>query len=267
MTTSPEPERNDPVEIAPPPPFPPFRWRRAWRSLRALLADPDDTEKAIDVVYAIGRGDFERTFQRFVRSPCSRPLLRQRPSLAAALSDREALARMPEGSLARAYLLYLERTGFRPTGLLEVNERVHARWERQEGVPRLDPLRAWFRDRLILTHDLLHVVTDYGTDDVGEATLLAFSFAQAPGRADGLLTLGAATQVWKALGARWLRYVFRAWRRGRRAAFLAALPWEDLLPLPLDTARGLMAIEPAEQAHPGGILRGRFRAAPAGAPG
>jgi ubiquinone biosynthesis protein COQ4 len=246
--------------IPPPMPRRPFRWRRAWRSLRALLADPDDTEKAIDVVYAIGTGGFERTFGRVLRSPGGHALLRRRPSLAAALSDREALARLPAESLGRAYLAYLERTGFQPTGLLAVQERVQARWEREEGIPALDPVRSWFRDRFLLGHDLLHVVTDYGTDDVGEATLLAFSLAQAPGRAESLLTLGAAVQMWQELGRRWPRYVFQAWRRGRRAAFLAGLPWEDLLPLPLDTVRGLAAIEPSDRAHPGGILRGRFRA-------
>ena len=33
----------------------------AWQSLRALLADPEDTEKAIDLTYAIWRNDFERS--------------------------------------------------------------------------------------------------------------------------------------------------------------------------------------------------------------
>ena len=250
--------------VIPDPPLrQPLRWRRAWRSLRALLADSDDTAKAIDLTYAIGQGDFERSFQRFAATPCGRRLLETRPALAAALSDRDALERMPEGSLGRAYLAYLDRNGFRATGLVALERGVRERWERDEGVPALDPYRAWFRDRFMLIHDLFHVVTDYGTDDVGEATMLAFSLAQMGGRANALLTAGAAVEVWRTLGARWFPYLFRAWLRGRRAS-LTTLPWEELLALPLDTVRELARVEPSEKAHPRGIWSAKL-GEPAGA--
>ena len=251
-------------EIPPPPPPQPLRWRRALRELRALLETPDATEHAIDFMYALGSGAFERNFQRLAETARGRALLADRPSLLAALSDRGALARMPDGSLGRAYLEYLERNGFEPAGLLQLEHRVQARWERDDGVPRLDPLRDWFRDRSILAHDLFHVLTDYGTDDLGEATLLAFSLAQFGGRAQALLTAGAAFDCVRARGWRFLRYDFRAWRRGRRAASLVALPWEELLPLRLETVRRLAGVEDADEAHPEGILRGQIaeRASP-----
>ncbi len=129
-------------------------------------------------------------------------------------------------------------------------------WESEEGVPPLDPLRAWFRDRTLLVHDLFHVLTDYGTDELGEATLLAFSLAQLGGRSQALLTFGAALEVWRALGWRWLLYDFRAWRRGRSASWLVALPWEELLPLRLETVGRLAGVLDAAEAHPKGVLRG-----------
>lgn len=257
--THPEPRKDptlDALRIPPPPSPQPVRWRRAFHELRALLDDPDDTDRAVDLVYALGTGQFERTFQRFASSASGRALLAERPSLLGALSDREGLARLPEGSFGRAYLAYLERNHFEPDGLLEVQSRVQARWESEEGVPRLDELRAWYRDRTLLAHDLFHVLTGYGTDDVGEATLLAFSLAQLGGRGQALLTFGAALECWRALGWRWLRYDFQAWRRGRRAAWLVALPWEELLPLRLETVRRLGGIPDASEAHPGGVLRG-----------
>jgi ubiquinone biosynthesis protein COQ4 len=249
---------NHGLEIPPPPPLPPLRWRRALASLRALIADSDDTEKAVDLFYAIGTPDYERSFQRLAASPTGRELLAARPSLGAALSDRAALARLPEGTLGRAFLAHVERTGLEPLGLVEIQRRVQARWEAEEGLAPLDPLRAWFRDRSILVHDLFHVLTDYGTDDVGEATLLAFTLAQLGGRANWLLTLGASAECVRALGPRWLPYVLRAWRRGRRASWLAGLPWEELLPLRLETVRRLAGVEPAQEAHPRGIWRGRI---------
>src|SRR5262249_3969545 len=147
-----------------------------------------------------------------------RALIASRPVLLETLANREALARMPVESLGRAYLAYLERNGFAPDGLIAIQDRVQVRWEREMGLPRLDPVRSWFRDRTILAHDLFHLLTDYGTDELGEATLLAFSLGQLGGRGQTLLTLGAALEVWRTLGWRWLVYDFRAFQRGRRAS-------------------------------------------------
>jgi len=244
------------LEIPAPPPAQPTRWRRALSELRALIADPADTDRAIHFVYALGTREFERNFQRFAASAGGRGLLGERPSLLAALSDRNALADLPDASLGRAYLVYLERNGFASDGLLKVQNRVQAHWEHEEGIPPLDPLRSWFRDRTLLAHDLFHLLTDYGTDEIGEATLLAFSLAQLGGRAQALLTFGAALEVWRTLGWPWLVYDFRAWQRGRRCAWLVALPWEELLPLRLDTVRRLANVAEARDMHPGGVLRG-----------
>jgi GNAT superfamily N-acetyltransferase len=87
------------LEIPPSPEFPPIRWRRALASLRALIADSDDTAKAIDLFYAIGNRNYERSFLRFAASATGRQLLAERPSLGAALADRAALARLPDGTL------------------------------------------------------------------------------------------------------------------------------------------------------------------------
>jgi ubiquinone biosynthesis protein COQ4 len=248
--------RPEALAIPPAPPEQPVRLRRALHELRALIAAPDETHHAIELVYALGTREFERNFQRLAASASGRALLAERPCLLGALSDRDALARMPEGSLGRAYLAYLEHNRFEPNGLLALQDEVQARWEREFGVPRLDPLRTWFRDRSILSHDLFHVVTGYGTDDIGEATLLAFTLAQMGGRGQALLTIGAGLRTFRALGWRWLVYVQRADRRGRRASGLAMFPWEDLLPVRLDTVRRLAGVGSADEAHPAGILRG-----------
>ena len=244
------------IDLPPPPPRQPMHLRRAWRDLRALMVDPEDTDRAVSLMYAIGRGEFERNFQRFAASANGRALLAESPSLIAALSDRDALARMPQPSLGRAYLEYLERNHFSPDGLLVVQNRVQESWEREEGVAPIDPTRTWYRDRVLVLHDLLHVLTDYGTDDLGEGTLLAFSLGQSPGRGLAFLTIGSALEIWRILGWHWFAYVFRAWRRGRRATMLVALPWEDLLPLPLAAARRISGVADAAEVHRAGILSG-----------
>ena len=52
----------------------------------------------------------------------------------------------------------------------------------------------------------------------------------------------------------WQRYLFRAWRRGRRASPLVLARYEELLPLPLDEVRQRLGIAPPQAAHPGGIV-------------
>lgn len=247
---------NAPFSVDPPPRFPRAHWRRGTRAMRDLIQNADDTEKAQDVSLAIGNGDEERRFQRFARSPEGQRLLREGPLLLEVLSDREALAQLPPNSLGRAYLAYMQANEFEPSGLIELRRRAQARWERAGDAPPVDPARSWFRDRVMLCHDLFHVVSGYGTDGVGEATLLLFSLKQMRSRATALLAFGAALEVWRWGGADWLRYGVQAWRRGRAARHLLAQPWEELLPIPLTEVRARLGITPPGEAHPAGLLRG-----------
>lgn len=246
------------TEIPAIPPAQPHRpqWRSAWRALRALMREPDDTRNAIEFYHAVGDSHFERSFQRFVASPIGKQLLLERPDLGKALADREALAAMPPGSLGRAYLELMTRSGLEPTGLVELEDRVGAQREEHLDELRPDPLRKWYLDRFVLLHDLFHVLSGYGTDELGEAALLAFTTAQHGGRANRILALGVSLQALRALGPRWLPYVHRAYRRGRRAAWLPALPFEELLELPLATVRRIAELESIEAGHPGGLLQG-----------
>lgn len=247
----------DRLDIAPPPAPRPVQWGRALRALRALLADPDQTEKAFEVFVALDGNQEEQTFQRLLAHPEGRRLAAERPCLLSRLSDRAALAALPEGSFGRAYLAYLDRTGLDPGGLVALKGQMEAYAASiGERLPVLDPVREWFRVRGILMHDLWHVLTDYGTDGFGEAALLAFSYAQLPGRANRLLVFGAAARSVAESSLGVPRYLYQAWRRGRRAVWLPALPYEALLALPLDAARSEARLQPSAVAHPAGILRG-----------
>lgn len=249
---------DDDLTIPAAPSLRPREWRHAVHSLRQLLSDPDDTVRAFEIFDAVDRHVEERAFQRFRADPVGRRLLASRPSLAAALTDRDGLAALPPESFGRAYLAYLDANGFDPLGLLRLKTTLEGRY-RAEGRerPRLDPAREWFRDRSILTHDLWHVLTGYGTDDLGEAALLPFSWAQSGGTATALLIAGTAIRGTTVFGRFLPRYLFEAWRRGRRAVWLAALPYEELLPEPLAQVQRAAAIVPPDVAHAGGVRRGQ----------
>jgi ubiquinone biosynthesis protein COQ4 len=236
------------------PPRQPMQWKRGLHYLQRLMDEPDETANAMDLFYALGSTDFERQFARIARSPQGRRLLAERPSLLDHAADREALAAMPDGSLGRAWLAYLDRFGFDPNALIEIQRAVRARWEREEGAPEMDEIRAWYQERNLMLHDAFHVLTGYDADPLGEATLLAFTQGQLGGRVNRLLTLGATLRVAPRIGWRWIGFVFRAWQRGRRAVFLHAVSIEELLPLPLDEVRTRLRIDSPEKAHPRGLL-------------
>ncbi len=218
-------------------------WRRAFRALRELLGDPDRTDKAFEVFLALNGDEEERMFQRFRAHPSGAALLRERPSLLDRLCDRSALAKLPPGSFGAAYLDHVERSGFSPDSLvrLKAQMELHAA-SLGEQLPVLDPAREWFRVRGLLTHDLWHVLTGYGTDRHGETYLLAFSLAQLPGRANRLLTIGAGLRGLREDGFGFVRGMYRAWQRGRCATWLPALRYEALLPVAVEEVRAIAGI-------------------------
>lgn len=235
------------IDLGPAPPARPVRWRRGWRALRALLADPDRTEHVFELIQALGGDHGERLIQGFLGSPDAPALLEERPSLLERLSDRAALEALPEESLGHAYARFMRDGGIDARGLVDAAAAVPREQE-------IDPRRRWFFDRLRDQHDLWHVLTGYGRDLAGEAALLAFTHAQNGNRGIGAIVLTAAWRGPRTLDCRWQRYLLRCWLRGRRAAPLAFQRWEELLERPLPEVRQRLRIEDPEHAHPHGIV-------------
>ena len=224
------------------------QWRRAWQALRAVIADPERTDKVIEFINSVGGDADLRALARFRASAEGRRLLEERPSLLDVVSDLRALAALPEGTFGRAYADFMLGEKLDPDCI--VNEFRNA----DSTVVPLDPDMQWFFERIDTAHDLWHVLTGYGRDEAGEAANLAFTTAQLANRGVIFLTLAAAVIGPKDLTFSWQRYLWRAWRRGRRASWLPLARYEELLPLPLEEVRRQLRIEPAEVTHPQGII-------------
>ncbi len=203
-------------------------WRKGLEALRKLMDDPDGTQYAFELVDAVDPGANARYLGRLRKHPQGRRLLEERPRLADRVSDRKALVRMPEGSVGRAYLEFIEKNHLDPAGLIDLRNSI----DRPDA-----PDEQWIRDRALLMHDLWHVLTGYDTSEEGEAELLPFSWAQNGSPAIALLTLGTAYSTVKTSRFTLQRRMLRAWRRGRRAASLLALRYEELLPQPIEDVR------------------------------
>lgn len=207
---------------------------RALRAVSTLMRDPDDTAQVFTIIEALsGAGHADRLRARFAADPVGARLLRERPNLLPRLVDRAALRRMPAGSLARAYLDFVESEGITAEGLVEASVRGETA-DRQ-----IPPEIAFVRARMRDTHDLWHALLGYRGDTVGEAALLAFTLAQTWNPGIGLVVAAAFLRPFSPEARRLMRDAFR---RGRRAAWLPAIDWEPLLPLPVDEVRALLRV-------------------------
>lgn len=210
------------------------RARRAATAVRTLLRDPNDTSQVFRLIEALSGPTPRHLHGRFSRSPEGARLLAERPRLLSRLADRDALAALPAASLGRAYLAFMERGKLSADGLVAASEAVPR--------PSADADEAaWIGDRLRDSHDLWHVVTGYRDDIIGEAALLAFSYAQTRTRGVGVLAAVALVRVGD---NRHRRLIVEGLLRGRRAAWLPAVPWEALLAEDLEAVRARLRVGP-----------------------
>lgn len=223
------------MSVAPRPRRPrnPLRFRDAWQALRELLADPDRTDRVFVIIDALSGNTGERLFQRFAATPTGRCVLAEQRDILARLSDRDALAALPDGSLGRHYAEFMSAEQISADGLVAASEQGGSG-------PNEDPERARFGARLRDTHDLWHVATGYSRDLLGEASLLAFTFAQTRNPGIGLIVAMAWWKAGALAGAR--RMIFDAYRRGGRSAWLPGADWEALLSRPLAEVRDALAL-------------------------
>ena len=212
---------------------------RAGRELKALLQDPDDLPRVFSLIEALQGTAAERLRAGFQATETGRELLARQPDIVPLLTDRKALRAMPEGSLAHAYLAFVEGEGISAEGLLE----AAAKGER-ESAP--DPFR-WQRGRMRDTHDLWHALTGYQGDVLGELALLAFLLGQHWHPGIALVVAGGFSKGLAGDGA-WL--VAEGFVRGKRAAWLPSQPWEALLPLPVAGVRERLHVGPPPQYQP-----------------
>lgn len=208
----------------------------ALRAIRGLIRDPDDTKLVFDIISALSGKSGERLFARFESTETGARLLAERLELLARLSDRESLLALPVGTLGRTYAEFMGREQISADGLVGASEDGGTGQD-----PDLPPERQWFGMRLRDMHDLWHVVSGYNRDLVGEASLLAFTYAQTRNRGIGLIVAAA----WWRAGQEHpeARPIIReGYRRGKRAEWLPGQDWEALLEQPLEKVRSQLGL-------------------------
>lgn len=209
----------------------------ALRALRNLRRNREDTHQVFLLIEALRGKTTLRQFARFRQTETGRTVLREQRRLLDPLSDRASLAALPAGTLGRAYYDFMAAENLSAEGLVEASRL-------RERPPMADDV-ILFRERNREMHDLLHVVTGYGREPLGEACLVAFSYAQTELKGFAVIAVHAARRIARARpGLPVRRAVFEGYRRGRSAGWFPGADWEALLAEPVEAIRARFAVEP-----------------------
>ncbi len=213
----------------------PLRFGDAWRALQKLIADPDRTDQVFVIIDALAGNSGEKQFRRFATLPVGKRVLAEERDILAVVSARDELHALPDGSLGKAYATFMSAEKISADGLVDASEKGSGRRNRDD----VDRQRYGLRIRD--SHDLWHVATGYNRDLLGEAMLLAFSFAQTRNPGIGVIVAMAFLKAGFIPGGR--RMILQAYLRGRRASWLPGADWEGLLSRPLDEVRRELGLQ------------------------
>ncbi|MEM7143061.1 MAG: Coq4 family protein [Actinomycetota bacterium] len=232
-----------------------FNARRAAANWRGVLNPVKHHEAFLELIFAMGGGGFQRSYESFRADPDGQRLLAERPDVVTALTDTDRLAALTPGTLGHAYHDFMAQNRL-DAGLYD---------DTYHDLPAIGARLGWDDDFLyvirrgIALHDILHVLGGYGPDVGGEFGVLGFTHGQVGGRMTGG---SAAMLMTLPLGVP-RRDRLRWWResvaRGKGACVLFAAPYEEMLAQPLDDVRAALGITPDVDAHPHGHLYSAYQ--------
>lgn len=198
--------------------------------------------------------EFEGALRQFKADPTGQRILKDRPSLEAAVLDVKHMEELPEGTFGHEVFKFLNNDdyiipGYMIPGFFMMNGYYDSVEKRDE----MDYLIY----RFFFAHDLHHVIGGYGPDPCGEA-LNAFFTAGWSGvisKPFAYLTFFglAAISMRPKVGYReWFSHLNEAFDRGaelRRKINLGCVYWEELLELPIEEARRRLGLRPSRVGH------------------
>lgn len=210
-----------------------FRPLKALKHFRKLAANKEETEHVFHIVSYLRGPFFYRRLRAFWNSPQGKKLLSDSRRLYPVLDDHAMLRRLQPGSFGRVYLEFMEAEGLTAKGFEDEYDKYKDTTDEFEDV--LDRFHRRLRD----THDVLHILTGYGRDVLGEQCILAINFAQNRNIGVGLIAFAGPVEVSRSGMALkpMIKAVWEAVRIGNGAANIVHQDLFALLEEPLDQVR------------------------------
>lgn len=216
---------------------PKLEWGAAWRALQRLLKDKEDTHAVFEIMRALTGDSIAKGYQRLLNTPGGGRIAYERQEFAAKLMDDAWLDNLPEGSVGAAYRTFIRTEHLSAEGLADISR------DNGKDIDEPHPY-AWFGRRTRDVHDIWHILTGYHRDALGEASLVAFSYAQTRSLGWAFIALGAASSARKSEYPM-VKAIWQGYQRGKAAAWLLGEDYERLMSEPLEAARRRLGITPA----------------------
>ena len=217
-------------------PAPKYSLRKAFGHFRDLLEDKEETSHVFKIFESLPSKEFPGRVRRLALSEEGERLRRDEPFLPPILDDHETLRTMPKGSVAQAYCDFMESEGLSAAGLVAEADKL--------GRPSYGDLMEWYGHRSRDVHDLMHVLTGYGRDALGEQCVLLFTHGQSPSQGHLLLGYAGSLHLKKLVKSRApvMKAVRQAHRTGKACPPLVELSIRELLVKNLEQARAELRI-------------------------
>lgn len=191
-----------------------FRPLKVLHHFGKLVEDKEDTEQVFHIIEATKGKRSLAQAHGFIASPEGQRFLADSVSIPAMLDDHSRWADCGPETVAANYIAFMKREGLSAAGLVAESHK----WAPPESLPQ--DQTQWYFDRLRDTHDLFHVLTGYGRDALGEASLLGFSYEQNHNAGILFIAYAGARQIKKVSGTK--APLFAAIKEGRRLGRAAA---------------------------------------------
>ena len=191
-----------------------FRPFKVLHHFGKLVEDKEDTEQVFHIIEATKGKASHRQAHGFILSPEGQRFMAEGVDIPAMLDDHARWANCGPETVAAHYIAFMKREGLSAAGLVAESHK----WAPPENLPK--DQTQWYFDRLRDTHDLFHVLTGYGRDALGEASLLAFSYEQNHNGGILFIAYAGARQIKKV--SRTKAPLFAAIKEGRRLGRAAA---------------------------------------------
>ncbi|WP_226660857.1 Coq4 family protein [Alteriqipengyuania lutimaris] len=206
---------------------------KAWYHFKRYIKDKEQTNEVVAVFDNLPWRELHDEAAAFLQTERGREIYRAEPYLPTFLDDHEALRCTPKGSFAHAYCDFMEREGLTAAGMVEATKA-------REDANYFDDGVNWYIERLRDFHDILHIVTGYGRDILGEQCIFAYMYHQRPSPGHLYLAwIGALMVRAQALRSRApiIGALREARRNGKGCPRIVEQPIQELFALPLEEVR------------------------------
>lgn len=213
------------------------QWGRAIKALRKLLSDKEDTGQVFEIMRALNGGTDVKNYGRLINTVSGGRLAYERIELAPKLMDAAWLDSFAPGTVGAAYRDFVRSEEISAQGLVEISR------QRAKHVDVAHPY-AWFGRRQRDIHDIWHILSGYHRDGLGEACLVAFSYAQTGGLGWAFIAFGALLRARAYPDQPRVSAILQGYRRGKAAKWLLGEDYVALMSEPLDAARKRLNLMP-----------------------